>query len=88
MELCNTQQQIAKHVEVYYEHLLKLANCLHVKATNVVFTTIFKVSLLPYVKLMIAGMKKDTLMEDKKAVVVCEENGHVSLSYNTLLTTL
>ncbi len=32
-------------------------------------------------------MKRDTLMEDKK-VVVCEENGHVSLSYNTLLTTL
>jgi hypothetical protein len=66
---------------------LKLANCLHVKATNVVFTTIFKVGLLPYVKLVIAGMKRDTLMEDKK-VVVCEENGHVSLSYNTLLTTL
>jgi hypothetical protein len=31
-------------------------------------------------------MKKDTLVEHKE-VVVCEESGHVSLSYNALLTT-
>ncbi len=30
MQLQNIQQQTAKHVEVYYEHLLKLPNCLQV----------------------------------------------------------
>jgi uncharacterized Zn finger protein len=34
------------------------------------------------------GMKKNILIEHKEIVVVCEENGHVSLSYNALLTTL
>jgi hypothetical protein len=33
-------------------------------------------------------MKIDTLIEYKEVVVVCEENGHVTLSYNVLLTTL
>ncbi len=32
-------------------------------------------------------MKRNTLIEHKKAVVVCEESGLVSLSYNILLTT-
>jgi len=33
-------------------------------------------------------MKKKTLIEHKEAIVVCEESGHVSLSYNVLLITL
>jgi hypothetical protein len=32
-------------------------------------------------------MKRNTLIEHKKAVMVCEENGCVSVSYNVLLTT-
>jgi hypothetical protein len=32
-------------------------------------------------------MKKDTLIEHKEAIVVCEESGPISLSYNVLLTT-
>jgi hypothetical protein len=28
MQLQNIQQQIAEHVEVYYEHMLRLTNCL------------------------------------------------------------
>jgi len=32
-------------------------------------------------------MKKNTLIENKKAHIVCEESGHVSLNYNVLLTT-
>jgi len=32
-------------------------------------------------------MKRDTLIEHKEVVVVCEESGHVSLSSNVLLTT-
>jgi hypothetical protein len=32
-------------------------------------------------------MKRDTLIEHKEAIVVCEESELVSLSYNVLLTT-
>jgi hypothetical protein len=33
-------------------------------------------------------MKRDTLIEHKETIVVCEESGPVNLSYNSLLTTL
>jgi hypothetical protein len=33
-------------------------------------------------------MRKNTLIEHKEAIVVCEESGHVSMNYNALLTTL
>ncbi len=87
MQLWNIQQQTTKHVEVYYEHLLKLTNCLHVRTTYVFLTTIFRASLLPYLRLTTAGVKKDSLIEHKEVVVVCEESGPISLSYNVLLTT-
>ncbi len=45
IQLRNLQQQVGEQLEVYYEHLLKLANCLQVKAINVFLTTIFKASL-------------------------------------------
>jgi hypothetical protein len=32
-------------------------------------------------------MKRNTLIEDKEIVVVCEESGPVSMVYNVLLTT-
>ncbi len=32
-------------------------------------------------------MKRDTLIEQKEAIVVCQENEPISLSYNALLTT-
>jgi hypothetical protein len=32
-------------------------------------------------------MKKNTLIEHKEVVVICEESGLISLSYNVLLTT-
>jgi hypothetical protein len=35
MQLRNFQQQVGEWVKVYYEHLLKLANCLQVKANDV-----------------------------------------------------
>jgi len=67
---------------------LKLTNYLQVKATNVFLTTIFKVGLLPYLKLIAVRMKINTLIEHKEVVVVCEESAPISLSYNVLLTTL
>jgi hypothetical protein len=33
-------------------------------------------------------MKGDTLIEHKEAVIICEENGPINLSYNVQLTTL
>jgi len=33
-------------------------------------------------------MKRNTLIEHKEVVMVCEESGLVSFSYNVLLTTL
>jgi hypothetical protein len=33
-------------------------------------------------------MKKDTLIERKETIVVCEERGPINLSYNVLLATL
>jgi hypothetical protein len=71
MQLLNIQQKTTKHVEVYYEHLLKLTNFLKVRTTNVFLTTIFKEGLLPYLILVIVGMKRDTLTEHKEATIVC-----------------
>jgi len=74
-------------LKFYYECLLKLTNYLHAKTTNVFLNIVFRVGLLPYLKLTIVGMKRDTLIEHKEAIVVCEENGPISMSYNVLLTT-
>jgi hypothetical protein len=87
MQLQNIQQQTTERVEVYYEHMLKLANYLQVKTIDDFLTTIVKVGLLPYLRLTIAGMRINTLIEHKEAVVVCEESELISLSYNALLTT-
>jgi hypothetical protein len=75
-------------MEVYYEFLLKLANCLHVKATYVFITIVLITSLLPYLQLTIVGIKWNTWIEHKEVVVVYKKNGHVSVNYNVLLTTL
>jgi hypothetical protein len=83
----NIQQQIVECVKVYYEHLLKLTNYLHVKPTNVFFTIVFRASLLPYLRLTTASMKRNIFNEHKEVVIVCEENGPVSMNYNALLTT-
>jgi hypothetical protein len=45
MQLKNFHQQVGEWVEVYYECLLKLVNCLQVKTSDVFLTTIFKASL-------------------------------------------
>jgi hypothetical protein len=85
MQLRDIQQQIADHVEVYNECLLKLAKCLHVITTNVFITIFFKAILLPYLRLTTIDMRRNTLIEHKEVVVVCEESGPISL--NVLLAT-
>jgi hypothetical protein len=80
MQLQNIQQQTAEHVEVYYECLLKLTNCLQVRATNIFLTIVFKASLLLYLRLVIVHMRINTLIEHKEIVVVCEERGPINMS--------
>jgi hypothetical protein len=57
-------------MEVYYEFLLKLTNCSHVKTTYVFITIVLITSLLPYLQLTIVGIKWNTLIEHKEVVVV------------------
>ncbi len=66
---------------------MKLVNYLQVRVIDVFFTIFFRVGLLPYLRLAITGMKRNNLIKHKEVVVVCEERGLVSLSYNALLTT-
>jgi hypothetical protein len=44
------------------------------KATNVFFTTIFRASLQPYLRLAIVGMTRDAFIKHKEAVVIYEES--------------
>jgi len=60
----------------------------NVKTIDVFLTTIFRVGLLPYLRLTTIGMRKNTLIEHKEATIICEESGLNGLSYNALLTTL
>jgi hypothetical protein len=73
-------------VEVYYEHLFKLANYLQVKATNVFLITIFIASLQPYLKITMSSMARDTLIKHKEVAVTYEKYGPVIANYNALIT--
>jgi hypothetical protein len=33
-------------------------------------------------------MKRNTLIEHKETIIICEESGPISMSYNVLLTTV
>jgi len=68
--------------------MLKLGNYLHVKTIDIFLTIVFKASFLPYLRLIITSMKKNTLIKHKKIVVICEESGPISLSYNVILNRL
>ncbi len=70
MQLKNIQQQIVEHVEVYYESMLKLANYLQLRTTDVFLTTIFKAGSLPYQKLTTKSLKRNTLIEHKEVALM------------------
>jgi hypothetical protein len=67
---------------------IETSNCLQVKTTNGFLTTIFKISLLSYLKLTTTNMMGNTLIKHKEIIVPCEESGFVGLNYNVLLSTL
>ncbi len=60
-------------VKVYYEWIFKLANYLQHKADDILLTTFFQARLVPYLWIIITGMKQDTLFEHKEYVVAYEK---------------
>lgn len=74
MALRVIKQALDEKVQVYYECILKLANCLNQKANDSLPTTFFRLRLVPYLQVTTARMKRDTLFLHKKVTVTCEEN--------------
>ncbi len=74
MKLRSIKQEEKEYVKIYYKQILKLTNCLYIKAVNTYFIIVFKVGLHPYIQLSTIGMKHETLIKHKK-VVICEESG-------------
>jgi hypothetical protein len=61
-----------ERVEIYYEILLKLANCLQHNTTNNFLAIVFRSRLQPYLR-VITCMKRETLQQHKETTLVCEE---------------
>lgn len=74
MALRVIKQAMNKKMEVYYEHILKLANCLNHKMNNSLLTTFFQIKLVPYLWITIIGMKWNTLFLHKEVRVTCKKN--------------
>jgi len=51
---------------------IKIVNCLQVKTIDVFLTIVFRIRLLPYLRLTTMGMKQDTLIEHKETIVGCD----------------
>ncbi len=51
---------------------VEIANCLQVIKKDVFLTIIFRIGLLPCLRLITFGMKQDTLIEHKETIVVCD----------------
>jgi TorA maturation chaperone TorD len=71
-------------VEVYYECILKLANCLQHQVDDNLLTTFFRACLQPYFQMATTGMKKDTLFKHKEVIITCEENIRNANEYQKL----
>jgi hypothetical protein len=79
------QTTTGQKVEVYYECILKLANCLnHIKDNNLL-TTFFQAKLVPYLWVSTTRMKLGTLFLHKEVVVTCKESMGDVNEYRKLL---
>ncbi len=59
---------------------------MQVKDIDVFLITIFRASLQPYLRLATISMARDTLIQHKEDVMICEKNGLVITNYNALTT--
>jgi len=62
-----------ERVEIYYEILLKLANCLQHNTKNNFLAIVFRSRLQPYLRVTTTGMKRKTPQQHKETTLVCEE---------------
>jgi hypothetical protein len=73
MEFNNIKQGETQWVEVYYEHIQKLAHGLQTPTTYSFFTIMFWAWLQPYLNIATIAMKWTTLQQHKEATHLCEE---------------
>jgi hypothetical protein len=79
------KQSVTKKVEIYYEWILKLVNCLQHKANDSQLTIFFRVGLVPYLRVVALCMKPNSLFEHKEVGVTCEESMGDPTKYQKLL---
>lgn len=72
-------------MEVYYEHILELANRLNHKANDNLLMKFFVAGLVPYLRVATTRMKRDTLFFHKKVMVTCKESMGDANEYRKLL---
>jgi hypothetical protein len=65
MALKVIKQTTDKKVEVYYECILKLTNCLHHKTNDSLIMTFSQAGLVPYLQITTTRMKWDILFLQK-----------------------
>jgi hypothetical protein len=58
MELKNMKQENIERVEIYYEHIQKMAHGLQVLTTNNFLTIVFRTGLQSYLKIVNVKMKQ------------------------------
>jgi hypothetical protein len=68
MALRVIKQAPFEKMEVYYERIMKLVNCLNHTVDNSLLMTFFRTKLVPYLQLATVGMKRDTLFLHKEHV--------------------
>ncbi len=69
MALRVVKQGGEEKVEIYYECILKLTNCLQHQVDDSLLTIFFQTRLQPYVLITMVGMKRDALFKHKEAMV-------------------
>ncbi len=74
MTLWMIKQGEYEKVGIYYECILKLANYFQHQVDNSLLTNFFWTCLQQCLRIATLGMKRDTLFEHKKIVVICEES--------------
>ncbi len=87
IQLRKIQQQIAECVEVYYEQLFKLTNCLDVKVMDFFFNLCFSSRFVTIFAFGNCKCERGHFNEHKKVVIICEESGLVTISYSAILIT-
>ncbi len=80
------KQSNIEKVEVYYDWIFKLANCL--KANNNLLTNFFRTGLVPCLCITTIRMKRDTLFKHKESTITYEETMVDVEEYQKLLETL